>query len=67
MTGDDDRAETIHNGRDMIRALKSAGGDARLTEYLAVPHNSWDRAYNDLVLLDWMLGQTRKGRTAPGE
>jgi predicted peptidase len=65
--GDDDRAETVRNGRDMIRALKSAGGDARLSEYLAVGHNSWDRAYNDLVLLDWMLAQRRKGRTAQGE
>ncbi|HEY2154663.1 MAG TPA: family 16 glycoside hydrolase [Isosphaeraceae bacterium] len=67
LTGDDDRAQTVRNGRDMIRALKAAGGDARLTEYLAVGHNSWDRAYNDLVLLDWMLAQTRKGRTTQGE
>jgi acetyl esterase/lipase/prenyltransferase beta subunit len=67
VTGDEDRVETVRNGRDMIRAIKAAGGDARLTEYLAVPHNSWDRAYNDLVLLDWMLAQTRRGRAAGGE
>lgn len=67
LTGDEDRVETVRNGRDMIRAVKAAGGNARLTEYLSVPHNSWDRAYNDLVLLDWMLGQTRKGRTTQGE
>ncbi len=67
VTGDEDRIETVRNGRDMIRAIKSAGGNARLTEYLSVPHNSWDRAYNDLVLLDWMLAQTRRGRPAQGE
>ncbi len=67
ITGDEDRVQTVRNGRDMIRAVKAAGGNARLTEYLAVPHNSWDRAYNDLVLLDWMLAQTRRGRTPQGE
>ncbi len=67
LTGDDDRPQTVRNGRDMIRAIRAAGGDARLTEYLAVGHNSWDRAYNDLVLLDWMLAQTRTGRATPGE
>jgi acetyl esterase/lipase/prenyltransferase beta subunit len=65
--GTEDGAQTVRNGRTMVKALKDAGGSARLTEYLAVGHNSWDRAYNDLGLLDWMLSQSRRGRTPKGD
>jgi predicted esterase len=65
--GTEDGVQTVRGGRAMVKALKDAGGSARLTEYLAVGHNSWDRAYNDLVLLDWMLAQSRRGRTTKGE
>jgi acetyl esterase/lipase len=65
--GDEDRMPTVENARVMTKALKAAGGNVRLTEYRSVGHNSWDRAYNDLVLLDWMLAQSRRGRTTKGE
>jgi hypothetical protein len=44
----------------MVEALRAAGGTARLTEYRDVPHNSWDRAYSDPRLIEWMLAQARK-------
>ena len=44
----------------MAQALRDAGGNARQTEYRDVGHNSWDRAYNDPALIDWMLAQARK-------
>ena len=66
VVGDDDRARTVRSGRSMIARLREANDDARLTEYLSVGHNSWDRGYNDLVLLDWMLAQSRRGRTNQG-
>ncbi len=57
--GDDDQARTLHNMRAMVEALMAHGGQARITEYRGVGHNSWDRAYNDPELIDWMLKARR--------
>ena len=65
--GDEDRLQTVQASRAMERAIKAAGGTVRYTEYRGVGHNSWDRAYNDPGLLDWMLAQTRRGRAAKGD
>ena len=55
--GDADRDQTVLGLRNMTEALQSHGASARLTEYRGVGHNSWDRAYNDHELIDWMLAQ----------
>ncbi|WP_435009114.1 family 16 glycoside hydrolase [Tundrisphaera lichenicola] len=60
VVGDRDRIETVRNARDMVAALRPAGGDVRYTEYREVGHNSWDRAYDDPALIGWMLQQQRK-------
>ena len=57
--GDADRDETVRNPRRWPRPSGAAGQPARLTEYRGVGHNSWDRAYNDPELLDWMLAQQK--------
>jgi predicted peptidase len=57
--GDADRDQTVLGMRTMTDALTGQGATARLTEYLGVGHNSWDRAYNDHELIDWMLAQKR--------
>ena len=62
VVGDADRDETVLNARAMAAALREAGQAPRYTEYRAVGHNSWDRAYSDPELLRWMLEQTRKPR-----
>ncbi|MDG3003132.1 family 16 glycoside hydrolase [Paludisphaera mucosa] len=50
----------LHLGmRTLIEALQSAGAHPEYTEYRAVGHNSWDRAYNDPETIDWMLSQKR--------
>jgi dienelactone hydrolase/prenyltransferase beta subunit len=67
LCGDEDGFATVKNARDMAKALRALGNNATYTEYRSVGHNSWDRAYNDLVLLDWMLSQTRKPAKAKGE
>ena len=41
------------------RRSSAQGGTARLTEYRGVGHNSWDRAYNNPELIDWMLAQQK--------
>lgn len=58
--GDADRDETVLNTRKMVETIQAAGGNARLTEYRGVGHNSWDRAYNDVSFIGWMVSQ--KGR-----
>ncbi|MDR3636516.1 MAG: DUF1080 domain-containing protein [Isosphaeraceae bacterium] len=57
--GDADRDETVLNTRAMVQALRSAGNRAKETEYRGVGHNSWDRAYNDPALIEWMAAQAR--------
>ncbi len=43
----------------MVRALKDAGGDVKLTLYPGVDHNSWDKAYREEKLYDWLLSHKR--------
>jgi predicted peptidase len=60
IVGDADADQTVLNTRAMVVALQEAGGKPRLTEYRGVGHNSWDRAYHDPALIEWMLAQSRK-------
>lgn len=46
--------------RNMIEALKKAGGEPKYTEYKDVGHNSWDKAYGTDELYVWMLKQSKK-------
>ncbi len=43
----------------MVQYLKEAGGDAKLTLYPGVGHNSWDNAYRKEKLYDWFLSHKR--------
>lgn len=58
--GDKDTAVKVDRSREMIAALKKAGGDPRYTEYPGVGHNSWDAAYATPELYTWMLMHSRK-------
>jgi pimeloyl-ACP methyl ester carboxylesterase len=59
VVGDADREATVQGLRAMFAAITDAGGSPRMTEYRGVGHNSWDRAYSDPSLVDWMLSQSR--------
>lgn len=58
--GDKDGAVKVEGSRDMIKALKDAGGSPKYTEYPGVNHNSWDMAYGTSDLYDWLLMQKLK-------
>lgn len=45
--------------REMVEAVRSAGGKPRYTELPDVAHNSWDPAYQDPELLAWLFGQKK--------
>jgi len=58
--GDKDPTVPVQMSRDMVEALKKAGGHPKYTEYPGVPHNSWDKAYDTDELYDWLLKHSKK-------
>jgi predicted peptidase len=57
--GDADKVVPVKQSREMIEALKTAGGMPRYSEYKGVDHNSWDRAYGSTQLYEWLLKQKK--------
>lgn len=57
--GEKDEAVSVSESRRMVAALRKAGGPARYTEYAGVGHNSWERAFQEPVLLSWLFAQSR--------
>jgi len=53
----DDPVIPVSESRRMFEALKSAGGNARYTEYPDGGHEAWVRAYADPALPAWLLQQ----------
>lgn len=45
--------------RQMVEAIRNAGGDVQYTEYPGVGHNSWDATYGDPEVITWMLAQRK--------
>lgn len=46
--------------RNMVEALKQAGGKPKYTEYPEVGHNSWVNAYKDPEFYKWLFTQKRE-------
>ncbi|MBJ7391363.1 MAG: hypothetical protein JHC85_07360, partial [Chthoniobacterales bacterium] len=57
--GDLDKAVPVSRSRDMITAILLAGGSAKYTEYAGVGHNSWEKAYAEPGLYDWLFSQLK--------
>ncbi len=57
--GDQDRLVLPNESLRMIDAISEAGGDARLTVYPGVGHDSWTKTYQDKRLFDWFLSHRR--------
>src|SRR5262249_45139826 len=55
--GDADKAVPVQRSRDMIKALKDAGGRPRSDEHPGVGHTSGDQAYGNEDLYEWPLKQ----------
>jgi len=58
--GDNDTSVNVSGSRDMIEAIKKAGGSPKYTEYPGVGHDSWTKAYDTDELYEWLLKQTKK-------
>ncbi len=57
--GDADEVVKVKQSRDMIWAIRQAGGEPRYHEYPGVGHACWDRVYATPDLYEWLLGQRR--------
>lgn len=58
--GDADPTVKVDLSRNMIKAIKDAGGNPKYTEYPDVKHDSWTKAYASKELYEWLWDQKRK-------
>lgn len=49
----------IEGSREMVTSLEAVNGNIRYTEYPDVGHNSWERAFADPGLPEWLFSKTR--------
>jgi predicted peptidase len=59
-----DRTVSVRRSREMIAALRTAGGDPRYSEYPRVRHDVWKKAFTDPELLPWLFAQKKSGTEA---
>lgn len=65
--GDQDQAVKVERSRQMIEALKAAGGEPKYTEYPGIGHDSWTATYKNPEFHDWLFAQRRVKPKAKGE
>jgi predicted peptidase len=58
--GGSDPVVPVGNSRLMVNELKKAGANVTYSEYPGVGHNSWDNAFAEPQLLEWLFAQERK-------
>ena len=58
--GEKDKNVPVASSRNMIDAIKRAGGTPRYTEYPDEGHNIWDKVSKTPGLLDWIFAQRRE-------
>jgi predicted peptidase len=58
--GAKDRAVKVERSREMVKALKEAGGHPKYTEYPEEGHASWVPAYKDPAMMKWLFAQKKK-------
>ncbi|MBR3967175.1 MAG: prolyl oligopeptidase family serine peptidase [Clostridia bacterium] len=58
--GDADGTVPPKNSIEMVEAVNKNGGNAKLTLFHDVGHDSWDNAYKETTVLDWLLSHKRE-------
>lgn len=58
--GDADKTVPVETSRKTVKALRDAGGNPKYTEFPGVDHYSWDLAYRDPELIEWLFAQSRE-------
>lgn len=57
--GNADSVISVDLSRRLVKALRDAGGNPKYTEYPGVGHASWEIAYRDPGLIEWLFTQVR--------
>lgn len=57
--GTKDSVVPVERSREMVRAVKRAGGKVKLTEYPDADHDSWTETYSNPALYEWLLKHKR--------
>ena len=57
--GEKDPTVKVELSRNMVEAIRKAGGEPKYTEYEGVKHNSWTRTYANKKMWEWMFAQRR--------
>ena len=52
-------AVKVERSRNMVEAIKKAGGEPKYTEYKGVGHDSWTATYKDPAVMEWLFAQKR--------
>ncbi|HOT89591.1 MAG TPA: prolyl oligopeptidase family serine peptidase, partial [Bacteroidales bacterium] len=60
--GEKDQVVLTSRSRNMIQALKKAGGNPKYTEYPELGHNIWGNVYTNQELFIWLFSQTLTNR-----
>ena len=58
--GDSDPVVKTIRSRDMVEALRKAGGTPRYTEYPDTKHNAWTRTFANPDVLKWLFDQKKE-------
>ena len=58
--GEKDKVVKTLRSRNMVNAIKKAGGNPKYTEYKDVGHNCWGKTFNDDNLYKWLFLQSKK-------
>ena len=62
--GRKDNVVPVKCSKEMVDAVKRAGGDAKLTVYPKADHDSWSRTYDNPELYKWLLSHAKKKSAA---
>jgi predicted peptidase len=57
--GAKDPTVPVERSREMVAAIKAAGGNVKYTEYPEDKHDCWTETYNNPELYQWLLAQKR--------
>ena len=61
--GSEDKAVPVCRSRDMVAAIKAAGGKKILyREYKGLGHNVWTPTFSDDKVFEWLFSQRRSGK-----
>jgi len=57
--GREDDVIPVSESRNMIAAIRKAGGRPRYTEYARIGHDIWERTFSEPQLVPWVFAQRR--------